>query len=236
MLLTKEILEKLNDLDVDYLWVSFEGLKENHEKLRGKNTFDLTLKKLELLKEYYKGRTALRMSINKYNIDECDDLVRIAEKYDIDLIRFTPLLSFGRAKDQNLVINQDEYIKFLKNVSSIKSEKVEIVYPNKPSNKLWVGTNGFGCHCGKEAIWVDEVGNVSPCIFWDKEYYIGNVKYDDYMKMWEKSLKISCMKGNNICINCKNYKNCRGGCRARSLWLKGNLNDVDPLCPLKKNI
>lgn len=236
LLLTKEILEKLNDLDVDYLWVSFEGLKENHEKLRGKNTFDLTLKKLELLKEYYKGRTALRMSINKYNIDECDDLVRIAEKYDIDLIRFTPLLSFGRAKDQNLVINQDEYIKFLKNVSSIKSEKVEIVYPNKPSNKLWVGTNGFGCHCGKEAIWVDEVGNVSPCIFWDKEYYIGNVKYDDYMKMWEKSLKISCMKGNNICINCKNYKNCRGGCRARSLWLKGNLNDVDPLCPLKKNI
>ena len=59
----------------NYLWVSFEGMKDNHEKLRGKGTFDKTINALQLLKKYYKGRTALRMSINKYNIDEVDDLL-----------------------------------------------------------------------------------------------------------------------------------------------------------------
>ena len=118
-----KVLKKLNTLDVDYLWVSFEGLKENHEKLRGPGTFDRTIKALELIKKYYKGRTALRMSINKYNIHECAALLKIAEKYHIDLIRFTPLLSFGRAKDKDLVINQDQFIEFLNIMKNLKSKK-----------------------------------------------------------------------------------------------------------------
>ncbi len=236
LLLTKEIIERLNNLDVDYLWVSFEGMKDNHEKLRGKGTFDKTINALKLLKEYYKGRTALRMSINKYNIDEVGDLLEIAEKYDIDLVRYTPLLSFGRAVGKDLTINQDEYIRFLDNMKKIKSNKVEIVYPNMPNNKFWIGTNGFGCHCGKEAVWIDEIGNYSPCIFWGSDFNIGNIKNDDYSELWEKSLQVSNIKGNEICEKCSNYKVCRGGCRARVLFELGNLDDVDPLCPLKRNL
>lgn len=234
LLLNKDIIDKLNKINLDYLWVSFEGLKENHEKLRGIGTFDKTINTLKLLNNYYKGKTALRMSINKYNIDECEALVKIAEDNNIDLIRFTPLLSFGRAKNEDLVINQDDYIKFLNSMKKIKSDKVKIVYPNMPSDKIWIGTNGFGCHCGKEAIWIDELGNVSPCIFWGEKYNIGNIKDDDYMKLWDKSLQVSDISGNSVCTSCNNYKNCRGGCRARSLDLYGNLDDVDPLCPLKK--
>lgn len=236
LLLTKEIIERLNNLDVDYLWVSYEGMKDNHEKLRGKGTFDKTINALKLLKEYYKGRTALRMSINKYNIDEVGDLLEIAEKYDIDLVRYTPLLSFGRAVGKDLTINQDEYIRFLDNMKKIKSNKVEIVYPNMPNNKFWIGTNGFGCHCGKEAVWIDEIGNYSPCIFWGSDFNIGNIKNDDYSELWEKSLQVSNIKGNEICEKCSNYKVCRGGCRARVLFELGNLDDVDPLCPLKRNL
>ncbi len=236
LLLTKEIIERLNNLDVDYLWVSFEGMKDNHEKLRGKGTFDKTIAALQLLKKYYKGRTALRMSINKYNIDEVDDLLKIAEKYDIDLVRYTPLLSFGRAVGKDLTINQDEYIRFLDNMKKIKSNKIEIVYPNMPNNKFWIGTNGFGCHCGKEAVWIDEIGNYSPCIFWGSDFNIGNIKNDDYSELWKKSLQVSNIKGNEICKKCSNYKVCRGGCRARVLFELGNLDDVDPLCPLKRNL
>lgn len=234
LLLTKEILEKLNKMDLDYLWVSFEGLKENHEKLRGIGTFQKTIKALDLINKYYKGRTALRMSINKYNINECEELVKIGEKYKIDLIRFTPLLEFGRASGKNLVISPKQYIEFLSIVRNIKTKNIKVVYPNMPHNKIWVGTNGFGCHCGKEAIWVDETGTVSPCIFWGEKYNIGNIKDEDYMKLWKKSLDISNIEGNKTCMDCKNYSLCRGGCRVRSLNAFGNLDDVDPLCPLKK--
>ncbi len=235
LLLTKKILEKLNKLDLDYLWISFEGLKENHEKLRGVGTFNKVLSKLELLKTYYKGKTAIRMSINKYNICEINDIVKIAEEYNINLIRYTPLLSFGRANNKGLTIDQNQYISFLKKVKSIKSNTVQIVYPNMKTNKIWIGTNGFGCHCGKEAIWINEIGEVSPCIFWGKEYNIGNIKDIKYLELWNRSIKLSDIKGNKVCETCKNYKICRGGCRARVLFKLGNLNDVDPLCPLKKN-
>ena len=234
LLLNEEMIKELNTMNLDYLWISFEGMKENHERLRGIGTFDKTLKTLELLKKFYKGKTALRMSINKYNIDECEMLVKIGEEYNVNLIRFTPLLDFGRAKNEDLVINGKQYIKFLKNVSQIKSQKVEIVYPNTPTNKFWVGTNGFGCHCGKEALWIDEVGTVSPCIFWGDAYNVGNIKTDDYSELWNQSLNKSVIKGNKICETCKNYATCRSGCRARSLYAYGNLDEVDPLCPLRK--
>lgn len=236
LLLTKDKIERLNELDLDYLWISFEGLKENHEILRGKNTFDITLEKLDLLNKYYKGKTALRMSINKYNINEIKNILDIAEEYNMNLVRFTPLLDFGRAKEKNLTINQEQYIEFLKTVKKLKSDKVEIIYPNKPTNKIWIGKNGFGCHCGKEAIWIDELGNVSPCIFWGEEYNVGNIKNDDYINLFKKCINISNINGNVICETCKNYKLCRGGCRARVIFEFGNLNEVDPLCPLKNNL
>lgn len=234
LLLTKELIKQLNTMELDYFWVSFEGLEKNNDFLRGNGNFKKAISSLELLKKFYKGKTALRMSLNKFNLDECEDLVKIAEKYSIDLIRFTPLLSFGRAKDKDLTISQDQYINFLNKIKDIKSS-VKIVYPNMPSNKIWVGTNGFGCHCGKEAIWIDEIGTCSPCIFWGDSYNIGNIRSDNYLDIWNKSLEYSNIEGNNICKNCKQYEVCRGGCRARSLFEFGNLNEVDPLCPLKKN-
>ena len=236
LLLNKEIIEKLNNVDLDYLWISFEGMKSNHERLRGIGTFEKALGSLKLLKKYYNGKTALRMSINKYNIDDIEGLLKIAEEYDINLIRYTPLLSFGRAKGKDLILNQDEYIKFLYKMQELKSDKVQLVYPNQSSNKIWVGSNGFGCHCGKEAVWIDEIGNYSPCIFWGNEYNIGNIKKDSYISLWNKSLEISKVDGNTVCETCSNYKLCRGGCRARSLYMFGNLNEVDPLCPLKRNL
>lgn len=235
LLINEETIEKLNNCSLDTLWISLDGLKENHENLRGVGTFDKTLHTLDLLKKYYKGKTAIRISINKYNYVECEELIRLAEKCEVDLIRLTPLLDFGRAKEQDLMINQEQYIEFLNTVRNINST-IEVVYPGKPNdNKIWVGQNGFGCHCGKEAVWIDEVGTYSPCIFWGDEYHLGNIKERDYVDLWNDSLITSEIEGNDVCKECYNYKNCRSGCRVRSLYKYGNLNDVDPLCPLKRN-
>jgi len=41
--------------------------------------------------------------------------------------------------------------------------------------------------------------------------------------------------GNEVCNNCKNYNNCRGGCRSRALWKYNDINAIDPYCVLGKN-
>ena len=40
LLINEETIEKLNDCLLDTLWISLDGLKENHESLRGVGTFD----------------------------------------------------------------------------------------------------------------------------------------------------------------------------------------------------
>lgn len=235
LLLTKEYIEQLNTKNLDTFWISLDGLERNHELLRGKGTYSKALKALELLRDNFNGKKAIRVTLNKNNFNDYTKLIKIAEEYKFDLIRITPMIPYGRAKGEDLEITQDEYIEFLKGISQIKSE-VQIIYPEKTTKKKpWIGTNGFGCHCGKEAIWVDADGTCSPCYFWGEEYNIGNIKDQKLIDIWNKSLEKSVIKGNDVCKNCKHYSICRAGCRARSLYMFGNLDDVDPLCPLKKN-
>ena len=45
-----------------------DGLEKNHDYLRVKGNFKKALNALELLKKYYNGKTAIRVSLNKMNI------------------------------------------------------------------------------------------------------------------------------------------------------------------------
>ena len=235
LLLTKEYIEQLNKQNLDTFWISLDGLEKNHEALRGIGTYSKALNALKLLRDNFNGKKAIRVTLNKNNFNEYRELIKLAEQHKFDLIRITPLIPYGRAKNENLEITQDEYIDFLKEIRQIKAN-IEIIYPEKITKiKPWIGTNGFGCHCGKEAMWVDATGNCSPCYFWGEEYNIGNIKNQKFINIWNKSLEKSVIKGNDTCKNCKHYSICRSGCRARSLYLFGNLDDIDPLCPLKKN-
>ena len=236
LLLNKELISELNTKNLDTFWISLEGLEENHEYLRGKGTFKKAINAIELLQKEFKGKRAIRVSLNKYNVDEYLDLIKIAEQFSVDIIRFTPIISFGRAKNEDLTISQEQYISFLQKIKKVKSN-VEIIHPGMVHNKkFWVDSNDFGCHCGKEAIWVDETGTYSPCIFLGNSYNLGNIKDDNYMDLWKKSLEVMTIEGNSTCKECGNYNACRGGCRARVFDQTGKLNGVDPLCPLRRNI
>ena len=98
LLFTKQLIEQLNTKDLDTIWISFDGEKENHEYLRGRGTFDKTVEAVELISKYSNAKKAIRMSINKHNLDDYKQVLKIAEDYNFDIIRFTPILSFGRAK------------------------------------------------------------------------------------------------------------------------------------------
>lgn len=235
LLLTNTYLEELNKMDLDTFWISLDGLEKNHEILRGEGTFKKALNALQLLKDCFVSKKAIRVSLNKYNIGEFKGLIDLAEMYEVDIIRFTPLMSFGRAKNEDLTISQDQYISFLREIQTIKSS-VKIIYPNTiDDGKFWISSDDFGCHCGKEAIWIDELGRYSPCFFFGESFFVGNIVNEDYISLWKKSLAVVSLEGNDTCKTCKNYYMCRGGCRARVLDTYGNLNEVDPLCPLKCN-
>jgi len=237
LLITEEIAKKLNELNLDTITVSIDGLKENHEAIRGAGTFDKTIANIKILRQYCRtAKLAARVIINSRNIGEYREIVKLAEDLGLDLIRFTPILLLGRAKEnQDLLITHDQYLVFLNKIQKIKA-KIEIIHPNIVNDKKWfVDPSNFGCHCGKEACWITQTGDFYPCIFFGDDYLAGNLKNESFLNLWRKSVDMVKLCGNATCKNCSAYKKCRGGCRARALWDYKDINAIDPLCPLKKN-
>jgi len=237
ILMTEEIARKLDVLHLDTITVSIDGLEKNHDYIRGAGTFKKTVGGIKILRKYcHTAKLAIRVTVNKLNIDECEKLIKMAEELRLDLIRLTPILLLGRAKkNRELLLSQDQYISFLNEVKKIESA-IKIVLPHQENKaKFFISQENFGCHCGQEACWITQTGDYYPCIFFGDDFKAGNIKIDDYLDLWEKLKDMVKLCGNPICNKCADYKKCRGGCRARALWEYQDINAVDPLCPLKRN-
>ena len=237
LLINKEIAKKFNGLDLNTISISIDGLEKTHDHIRGSGNFKKTIKKIKILRKYCKTATlAIRTTINSLNINQYKELIKIAEKLSLDSIKFNPIHLFGRTKDnQYLLINQDQYINFLKNVQKVKT-KIKVELPKIDNKKYWfVDFQGFGCHGGKETCNISPSGDFSPCTFLGNEFVVGNIKNESFLNLWTKAKKIARFFGNEICNNCSEYKNCRGGCRSRALLSYKDINAIDPFCPLKKN-
>jgi len=236
ILITKEMVQRLNELDLDTITVSVDGLEKNHEFIRGKGTFLKTIEGLKILREYCNtAKLSIRFTMNNRNIGEYQGVIKLAEDLSLDMIRLTPMLLLGRAEENSdLLLNQKEYAKFIQDTQDIQSN-IKVILPHQEDKKkFFITPTDFGCHCGKEACWISQTGDFYPCIFFGKDFKAGNIKTDKYLDLWEKSKAMTMLRGNPTCINCLDYRKCRGGCRARPLWEYGDINAVDPLCPLMK--
>lgn len=241
LLINKEIAGKFNELNLDTITVSIDGLEKTHDQLRGKGNFRKAINKIKILRKHCRtAKLAIRVTINSLNINEYKELIKLAEKLSLDFIRFAPIQLLGRVKDnQYLLINQDKYINFLKNVQKTKTKiKVDLPMelPKIGSKKYWFGyLEGFGCHCGKETCWITSSGDFSPCIFLGANFLVGNIKNEKFLDLWTTAKNTVKLCGNEICNNCPEYKKCRGGCRARALLKYKDINSIDPFCILEKN-
>ncbi len=162
LLINKEIAKKFDALNLNTITISIDGLERTHDQVRGEGNFRKAINKIKVLRKYCHTATlAMRATINSLNITEHKELIKLAEWLSLDLIRFTPILLLGRVKNnRDLLINQDEYIRFLENIKDIKS-KIKLDFPGKSRMKLdfpgednIVHPGEFGCHCGKEVCWI----------------------------------------------------------------------------------
>ncbi len=93
--MNKSIAEGLIRAGIDYLYISFDGAtKKTFEKIRVGSSFERTLSSIKTFVEVRSRmgvtRPHLRMSVvlNKHNLSEIRDLVKLAEDLDINSISF----------------------------------------------------------------------------------------------------------------------------------------------------
>jgi len=101
--------------------ISLDGLKESHDKTRGKGSFDKTINNIRLLQELqkkqeFKGEISIQCVINDNNIHETYEFMEFAELLGVNSV----YLSYPWYISENTASVMDEY--FNQNFSWLKKE------------------------------------------------------------------------------------------------------------------
>lgn len=226
-----------------FLYVSIDGPRKIHDRLRGSGVYDRVMETINALRN--KGiEYATIMAVSRYNYKYTGEHIDIAYKVGAEHAAIIPVMPSGRAYLTSLWINASEYYS---SIMKALDRAREIHYPISfwctPFLRLVSNyENSWTYYCRTmKTVDIGCSGELLPCDVLDvtisnacikglkkalNEYYnnpiINNIVYP-------KKLPEKCMK----CI-IKEF--CRGGCYARSFILRGGFNEGDPLCPIISNI
>lgn len=237
----KDVAEELKGLGCYNYQMSIDGLKDTHDFIRKKGSFDETLDKVKVLNDA-NIHTSIMTTISRSNIDEIPDLVPIVVKSGVK--------NFGFARycpnpdDTANMVSPTEYRDFLE-----KMWEKYVEYKDSGTRfalkdhlwKLFLYEKGLfdtsydenlivdGCHCGITHMTILSNGEVHACrrcesligkvpeqslydIFFGKELNEYR-KYDEFTK----------------CSKCELLRFCRG-CPAVTKCSTGSFYEADPQC------
>lgn len=245
LLLTEELLKDLIDGGTNYIQVSLDGVREEHDKVRGVGTYDRVIEKLKLINKY-NSKIKLHISslVSSLNVDQMEEFVHQiidVNKIEVEILgfkRFIPnnemagVCNLGKTGLKKMFENlQELQVKYNDKVQIVADFPLKNVYQKDFVKKIMdkYKLDCAGCSAGVNGICVRNDGTVSPCSL----LYIscGNILKQELSEILDsepiKLLKRRELKGK--CGTCK-YKMICGGCRAAAYMLSGDYLGEDLEC------
>jgi 12,18-didecarboxysiroheme deacetylase len=207
-LITKELAKELKKINLSYVGVSLDGMKDINDRFRGINgAFDMALKGIRNCKDA--GiKVGLRFTINKRNFKEIPDIFKLIEEEKIPRVCFYHLVYAGRGSK---LINEDlsheetrETVDIIINKTKNlhdKGMKIEVLTVDNHADGVYLylrllregseraqevlnllkmnGGNNSGVGIGC----VDSIGDVHADQFWS-HYSFGNVREKPFSEIW----------------------------------------------------
>lgn len=223
LLLTKERFESLILSGLNSLAISFDGLEESHNWLRGrKDSYRAVLKAISL-GGIYSQRSNFIFDVitcaNPRNIDELEEMRSLLLKLKIKRWRILPIFPRGRAKDsQLLLLNSAQQKKLLGFIERYRDRDGLIIsygcegylgsYEGKVRDRF------FYCQSGVTTASILNDGSITGCVSMRGDFIQGNIYSDNFIDIWEKgfiNLRERSWTRNGICESCKEFKWCDGG-------------------------
>ena len=162
-LITDDIAKKLKNIKFPMVHVSLDGHdKETHEYVRGKNTFERTLRGIKHLtgNDVY---TRIGTVIYKKNEDNLEEIIELAIQLKANEIIFSFMEAVGR-------LDGDETIISKRTIDSVKQEleKLAIKYKEQIQVKYSFTENKVcreegSCPAVSKFLYINNLGQVSPC-------------------------------------------------------------------------
>lgn len=245
----ESIPEKFAKLNIEQVTVSLDGNKENHERNRGKNTFDRTV--LNLQKMHDLGvNLRINTLINKYSINDIEFLLDIASKCTKEINFFTIVfLGRGFHAENSDGVTVYEHLEMSKKIEKLKNKypDLKILHFAEVSRATSVGQESeskFLLKVGPPSGFTTfnvisngdyACGGYSPYI--SKSLPLGNVKQQNIFDVWQADEKLEKIREDShklilFCNKCEKFKNreCQGSKYETELIRLLNPEVKNPTC------
>ncbi len=241
ILIDNNIAHELYDLGVSGVQVSIEGPEEIHDSIRGKNSFNHSVRGVKLLKNAGLEVT-INATVSEINADHLFETVDLASDLGVNRLGFSRLVPSGRGKALlSEVMRPSEVERLYNEIFSIKPDNgLEIVtgdpvasqFRNNTENKECGDIALGGCAAGISGLTIMPDGTVVPCR--RLPVPIGNVRKDSLREIWSISPVLNDLRDKTRykgkCRTCNKWANCRG-CRAIAYAYSASKGKPDYLAP-----
>jgi radical SAM protein with 4Fe4S-binding SPASM domain len=226
-LITKSLAKKLvKEYNIKEFVISLDGTKEEHEKLRGKNSFDLAVRGIKNL-VFYGAKVLISTTVTRFNFKNLEDIVLLGKQLNVDKVRFNQLYYGGNARCfwEKIAISPKEEFFVSDEVNKLTKKYKDFVISsynqynmlktNKPKNII----NVDPCVAGTIQCSIRSDGDVIPCDnLW--EVKIGNIREKKFLDIWNDN-KIWKKFREPITIKFSKDSECRN-CEYQFLCFKGH--------------
>jgi PqqA peptide cyclase len=244
MPLDESRLAQLVEAGLDHFQLSFQGAREEiAQEISGTKSHAQKLRVLEWLRKVRVAVT-LNFVVHRRNIDQIEEMLRIAESSSATRVEFANVQFYGWAfaNREHLLPTRAQLDCSLEAIKAAEERlrgkvRIESVVPDyyakypKPCMGGW----------GRKLILITPSGDVLPChaakIIPGLQF--DNVKHHNLAEIWETSAAFQRFRGEDWmqapCKTCDRRSIDFGGCRCQALLIAADAAGTDPVCSLSPN-
>lgn len=222
---------ELKRLDVDYVQVSLDGLRETHDKIRGEGSFDLAIRGIRELKAQGIYVT-VAFTAQRENHKELGRLADFCNNLGADKLWFDRVVIPKDEDKNNLSLSSKEYSALCRKASRLNRQG-KISCARALQFIPCKGKNIYSCNAGSRLLAILADGTVMPCRRLPIE--VGNVTQSELLTIYRESPELIKLRKSEIpekCKPCKYAQSCRGGSKCIACAKSGRYDIPDPDCPL----
>nr|VFK41144.1 MAG: Radical SAM superfamily enzyme, MoaA/NifB/PqqE/SkfB family [Candidatus Kentron sp. SD] len=175
----------LGEAGLNQIALSLDGLdRELHERSRGKNSFDKTIRAMKLLKETV-PLVSISLTVSNKVFEQLDRLADFCEEHEIPEVYISPLRATMNTR-------------FPEGISTMTPEQqAGLTDKVAACNRDWLDVILIReCSCGRSSCVIHCDGTFSPCPFAQGHY--GNIYEEDLLEMWGRATGVASRIGRLI--------------------------------------
>jgi len=223
--------------------VSMDGVGEAYAVHRGNNLFETADRALQMLLEAGVS-TGINCVVGRRNFDGIPELFAYAAEKRLEEIEFLRLKPSGRGRDSYLEARTtyEQNLALTPMLARLAEEHgvtakidcsfVPMLCEHSPPRELLEATATYGCEAGNVLLGARSDGTVAGCSFLPG---LGLSVFDlaaswrDHERL--RRLRAWTRRAPEPCRSCPYLEICKGGCRAVSAYVVGDIDAPDPDCP-----